>query len=212
MLAVLLVLSWTSIGLGQKMRRQAQTRVQSTSAEDLLSLGDFYYNSNDINDLADKYYREAISRAPGTRTAGLAQFNRGNYWLRKYYVLKDQRNYQDESALVEASGQYYDFIDKFAVQTKTTDFLSDATYFLALTYLQQGRSDYAVGWLNRVIADAKADQYIYIYKVVWSPVTTDVVDKNFNAAELADFTRGLIWKGMDFNNVVVATKRWSRVK
>ena len=209
-LTVFLILGWTSIGLGQKMRGVAQTRGQSASAEDLLRLGDFYYNSNDTNDLADKYYRQAINRAPGTRTAGLAQFNRGNYWLRKFYIIKDQRNYQDQSALVEATGQYYDFIDKFASSTKSTDYVADAEYFLALTYLQQGKRDYAIGWLNQVISDSKMDQTVYIYKVVWSPVATDVIDKNFNAEEIAVQTRGLISKGLDFNSVVASIKRWSR--
>ena len=210
LLSLFLTLGWTSISRAQKIRGVAQTRAQSASGEDLLSLGDFYYNSNDINDLADKYYRQAINRAPGTRTAGLAQFNRGNYWLRKFYIVKDQRNYQDQSALVEATGQYYDFIDKFASSTKTTDYLADAEYFLALTYLQQGRRDYAIGWLNRVIADSKMDQTVYIYKVVWSPVATDVVDKNFNSEEIAVQTRGLILKGLDFNSIVASIKRWSR--
>src|SRR5256885_11715475 len=115
--------------------RRAQTVQQNSStAEGALALADFYYKNSDTSDIADRYYRQAISRSPDARSAGLAQFNRGAYWFGKYYILREQKK-EDQSALVEAEGQYYDFIDKFANRTGTVDLLSDARFNLALVYL-----------------------------------------------------------------------------
>lgn len=175
----------------------------------LLSLGDFYYRNNDISDAADRYYKQAIRSAPGSQTAGYAQYNRGSYWFRKFYVVKEQYSKEDHAALSEAEGQYYDFIDKFARQTKTTGLLADAEFYLALVYLQQGKREYAIGWLNRMLAEAaEADTSVYVYKVVWSSKPGDIVDRNVQAAELATYARKAIEKGGDPDAVVLDIKRW----
>ena len=184
---------------------------QSTAltADKLLSLGDFYYRNNDVSDKADGYYRQAIRSAPGSQTAGYAQYNRGAYWFRKFYVVKEQNSREDRAALMQAEGQFYDFIDKFAKQTNTIGLLSDAEFYLALVYLQQGKRDYAVGWLNRMLAEAvRQDQMVYVYKVVWSSKPGDIVDRNVDAAQLATYARQVIQKGGDVNSVVLDIKRW----
>src|SRR5689334_1246933 len=103
---------------------QAQQR--ALPADKLLSLGDFYYRNGDVSDKADAYYKQVIRNSPGSQAAGYAQYNRGSYWFRKFYVIKEQYSKEDRSALTQAEGQYYDFIDKFAQQTNTTGLLSDA--------------------------------------------------------------------------------------
>jgi len=178
-------------------------------ADKLLSLGDYYFRSNDISDAADRYYQQAIQNAPGSQTAGYAQYNRGSYWFRKFYVVKEQYSKEDRSALSEAEGQYYDFIDKFARRTNTVGLLADAQFYLALVYLEQGKRDYAVGWLNRMIAEAvKEDNSVYVYKVVWSSKPDDIVDRNVDAAQLANYARQVIQKGGDTDAVVLDIKRW----
>ena len=194
----------TTTALGQMTARQ-----RGLSAEKLLSLGDYYYRNNDVSDAADNYYRQAIRSAPGSSTSGLAQYNRGNYWFRKFYVLKEQFSREDTQALSTAEGQYYDFIDRFAKQTNTIGLLSDAEFYLALVYLQQGKRDYAIGWLNRMLAEAvKADQQVYVYKVVWSSKSNDIIDRNVDAAQLAKHARQVIQKGNDVNTVILEIKRW----
>ena len=178
-------------------------------ADKLLSLGDFYYRNNDISDAADRYYQQAIRNSPGSQTAGYAQYNRGSYWFRKFYVVKEQYSKEDRSALSEAEGQYYDFIDKFAKHTNTIGLLADAEFYLALVYLQQGKRDYAVGWLNRMIGEAvKSDQSVYVYKVVWSSKPGDIVDRNVDAEQLAHYTRQAIQRGGDPDAVILDIKRW----
>lgn len=198
-----------AIAIAQK-KRPAKVNSQSAMGPDkLLSLGDFYYRNNDISDAADRYYKQVIRAAPGTQTAGHAQYNRGNYWFRKFYVVKEQYSKEDRAALSEAEGQYYDFIDKFARQTNTIGLLSDAQFYLALVYLQQGKREYAIGWLNRMLAEAvKADETVYVYRVVWSSKPGDIVDRNVEAAQLATYARQAIQKGRDADAVILDIKRW----
>lgn len=210
-LKILILASVICAATATSMAQPNQTHVQQTTLtpEKLLALGDFYYRNNDTTDAADRYYRQAIRNAPGSPAAGNAQYNRGSYWFRKFYVIKEQYSREDRSALLEAEGQYYDFIDKFAKQTNTVGLLSDAEFYLALVYLQQGKRDYAVGWLNRLLAEAtKHDQSVYIYKVVWSSKPGDIVDRNVDASQLANFARETMKKGGDANAVILEIKRW----
>jgi len=192
--------------LGQKSGVRQQAGVDGAK---LLELGDYYYRSNDISDAADRYYQQAINSSPGSQTAGYAQYNRANYWFRKFYVLNEQRSKPDHSALSQAERHYYNFVDKFAKQTNTVGLLADAEFYLALVYLQQGNRDYAIGWLNHLQAEAvKHDQSIYVYKVVWSSRTGDVVDRNFDAAQLAAYAASAIKKNTDTNDIILDIKRW----
>ena len=205
LLASLIVMANVS-AVAQKKSNAAS---KALTPEKFLSLGDFYFRTNDITDVADRYYRQAIRSGPGSQTAGHAQYNRGSYWFRKYFVVKEQYSKEDRAALSEAEGQYYDFIDKFARQTNTIGLLSDAEFYLALVYLQQGKREYAIGWLNRMLAEAvDDDESVYVYKVVWSSKPGDIVDRNVEAKQLATFTRQTIEKGRDFDSVVLEIRRW----
>jgi hypothetical protein len=87
--------------------------------------------------------------------------------------------------------------------------LADAEFYLALVYLQQGKRDYAIGWLNRMLAEAvNDDQSIYVYKVVWTSKPGDIVDRSVGAAQLATFTRQEIQKGGNVDSVILEIKRW----
>jgi tetratricopeptide (TPR) repeat protein len=208
-LKILFLTAFIGLAAAGTVAQKKAGQQQALTPDKLLSLGDFYYRSNDITDAADRYYRQAIRNAPGSQTAGHAQYNRGSYWFRKYYVVKEQYSREDRAALSEAEGQYYDFIDKFAKQTNTSGLLSDAEFYLALVYLQQGKRDYAIGWLNRMMDEAvKQDQSVYVYKVVWSSKPGDIVDRNVGAAQLATFARQTIQRGGDANSVVLEIKRW----
>ena len=193
----------------QAQQRGVSAQQRALTPDKLLSLGDFYYRNNDISDKADAYYKQVVRNSPGTQAAGYAQYNRGSYWFRKFYVVKEQYSKEDRVALVEAEGQFYDFIDKFAKQTNTIGLLSDAEFNLVLVYLQHVKRDYAVGWLNRMLAEAvKQDPMVYVYKVVWTSKPADIVDRNVDAAQLATFARQAIQKGGDINSVVLDIKRW----
>ncbi len=192
-------------------QRSPKVPVQQTnlSADKLLSLGDFYLRTNDVSDAADRYYKQAIKNSPLSQTAGYAQFNRGNYWFRKYFIVREQFSKEDKAALTEAERQYFDFIDKFAQPNNVTGLLSDAEFYLALVYLQEGKRSYASGWLNRMLSEAvDKDRLVNVYKVVWTSNAADIIDRNVDARQLALLTRQLVDKGLNFNATVSEIKRW----
>ena len=49
---------------------------------------------------------------------------------------------------------------------------------------------------------------VYVYKVVWSSKPGDIVDRNVNAAQLANYARQVIQKGGDTDAVILDIKRW----
>lgn len=200
-----------SKNVSSKAETRSVSRPDAMNADKLVSLGDFFYRSNDVTDSADRYYRHAIRSAPRSQTAGLAQYNRGSYWFGKYYVVKEQFSKEDLAALTEAEGQYYDFIDKFAKQNNTIGLLSDAHFYLALVYLQQGNRKYAIGWLNRLISEAEdEDESVHVYKVVWTSNAADIIDRDVDAEDLAKIARQAIEKSLPFNSVVSEIKRWCK--
>jgi len=194
--------------------QQRNAKPQTTSADQLLSLGDYYSRNNDMTDQADSYYKRVIVTSPGSPQAGTAQYNRGSYWHKKYNLLREKQQGSSRDALKaldEAEGQYYDFIDKYAVPTTSIGLLADAEFNLALVYLQKNKISDAMGWLNIIIyRDAKRDGQIYIYRVIWSSNAGDVVDRNVDSLQLATFTASLIGKGLSVDQVISQVKQWCR--
>ena len=196
-----------------QQNRTAQQSIASGS-DKLMSLGDYYLRTDDTADTADRYYKQLVNSFPGTRNAGIAQYKRGVYWQKKFYILKQRNGKIDKkalSALTEAEGQLYDFITKDAESTKTLDLLADAEFSLAFVYLQNNRPKEAKGWLNQIIyKDAKLDGKLYIYRVVWSTNPNDVVDRNYDAAQLAQFAHDTIAKGLSSEQVISQVTQWCR--
>jgi len=213
LLAVLGVTALTCIESAAQPNRTAR-KSTATSSDKLMSLGDFYLRSDDTADTADRYYKQLVNTFPGTRNAGIAQYKRGVYWQKKFYILKQRNGKIDKaalSALTEAEGQLYDFITKDADSTKTLDLLTDAEFSLAFVYLQNNKRKDAIGWLNQIIyEDAKQDGKLYIYRVVWSTNPNDVVDRNYDAVQLAQFARDTIDKGLSPEQVISQVTQWCR--
>jgi len=217
LLNVLLTLTCAQVSLGKSQRRpvpqqQRQTN-QRASADQLLSLGDYYLRKNDITDAADRYYRQVVTNFPGSQQAGFAQYNRGSYWHRKFYLLRERKGSDREAqaALIEAEGQYYDYINYDAVKTNTIGLLADAEFNLALVYLQKNRPNDAIGWLNQLAYhDGPRDPQVYIYRVVWSSNPADVIDRKVDSAALAKFTLSVAGKGLSMDQLVSQVKQWCR--
>lgn len=199
-----------------QIRRPQQTPVQrQCNPAKPLALGDFYLRKDDVTDAADLYYKKVVAEcSKTTKQAGIAQYNRGVYWQKKFYILKEKTGKVDKpalAALTEAEGQFHDFLKFFVAPSNTGDLLADADFNLALVYLQKGRGDLAKGWLNQIIyKDAKQDGKIYIYRVVWSSNPNDVVDRNYDAAQMAQFTHYTIERGLSVDQVISQVKQWCR--
>ncbi len=209
----LILASLVCLGAGSAMAQKnpAKQTTQSTAPgpDKLVAVGDYYSNNSDVSDSADRYYQDAIRVDPRSQAAGIAQYSRGTYFFRKFYVLREQYSKEDPSVLKEAEANYYNFIDRFAKETNTTNLLSDAEFYLALVYLQQGKRDYAIGWLNLMLGGAvQQDRTVYVYKVVWSSKPGDVVDRNVDATKLATFARQAIQKSNNLESTLIEIKRW----
>jgi hypothetical protein len=218
-LVLLTVLSLTVSVTSQKKKSKARgmptiTRSQSgdeSNVGTLLGRADVLLKGNDISDTADRYYRQVVNQFPDTQQAGYAQYNRGSYWQRKFYIVKERYGKEDKRALTEAGGQYYDFIDKFAERTRTTGLLSDAEFNVALVYLQMGNREYATGWLYKMIGEvAGKDSEVYLYKVVWSSKADDVIDRSVDSNQLAKVSIELINSGKSFEEVVAGIRKWAQ--
>lgn len=214
-IVALLLLCGTGMGQSRGGQRRPSGRTANQSVvdpqRDLLERADFFYRTDDTSDAADQLYKQILDRYPTSPEAGYAQYNRGAYWQRKYYILKAKTGAENLRTLSEAEVQFYNFLQKFGNSSNYTGLAADAHFYLALVYLQQGKRDYAIGWLNLMKGDvAKRDPQVYVYKVVWSTNPTDLLDRNVSSRYLAEEMKRLIQKGADFDKVVSGVKSWCR--
>jgi tetratricopeptide (TPR) repeat protein len=216
LLALCLVISATT-SRGQQ-RRTTPTQ-SSAELQRALALGDFYYKNGDITDRAAVQYRRVRDSAPKSSEGATAQYYLGSYYHRKFYIQKEKKLREDIALLVEAQGQYEDYAGKFAWNSPSPQWLSDAYFNLALVFLQRGDSYKAEQFLGKVYGAAPYDSQIYIYQVIWTPNSKDVIDKKVDARELAKFTNSLVYEARQskaqqqgppsFDYIVERIKRWA---
>ena len=200
-----------NVGMGQSRNKQKIITRGTNQARQLLDRADFYLRTDDTSDIADQLYKQIVDSYPTSSEAGYAQYNRGSYWQRKFYILKAKTGKENNAALKEAEAQFYNFLQKFKNSSSHTGLIADAHFYLALVYLQQGNRDNAVGWLNLMNGDvADRDSTVYVYKVVWSPDALDQLDRNVSSRYLAQETKKLIQKNPSFDKVVSGVKSWCR--
>ncbi len=209
--AFVTLLLFSSIGIAQKGRKTKTNTTETNQPRQLLDRADFYLHSDDTSDVADQLYKQIVDNYPTSSEAGYAQYNRGSYWQRKFYILKAKTGNANYAALKEAEAQFYNFLQKFGDSKSFTGLTADAHFYLALVYLQQGNRNYAIGWLNLLAGGvADRDSTVYVSKVVWSPDPVDLLDRNVSSRYLAQETKKLIQKNLPFDKVVSGVRSWSR--
>jgi tetratricopeptide (TPR) repeat protein len=197
-------------GVGQRSRQQ-RTIAPTNQPQQLLERADFYLRTDDTSDVADHLYKQIVDNYPTSSEAGYAQYNRGSYWQRKFYILKAKTGVENTAALKAAESEFYNFLQKFRNSSNYTGLIADAHFYLALVYLQQGNRDNAMGWLNLMNSDvADRDSTVYVYKVVWSPEALDLLDRNVSSRYLAQETKKLIQRNLPFQKVVSGVRSWCR--
>lgn len=191
---VLILCLGISSGSALGQRRSAGNVARQTSdSKKALALGDFYYKNNDISDKAAIQYRRVRDSNPKSAEGATAQYFLGSYYHRKFYIQREKKLKEDFGLLVEAQGQYEDYANKYAFNSPSPEWLSDAYFNLALIFLQRGDTWKAEHFLGKMYGASTNDSRIYIYQVVWSPNSKDVVDSNLDARQLAQFTNSLIY-------------------
>lgn len=187
--------------------RRAQTATKSTP-KDLFSLGLFYYNNDDIrDDKAAKQFKRVIKDFPNSEEAERAQFYRGSYYQRKYYIEKEKYGKDDDDSIEDAVEEYETYISKYPAGGPC-QCLSDAHFNLSLAYLQLNKKAEAQQQLHRMFESSANDPAVYIYQVVWSPNPNDVIDSHFDARRLAEYTFSI--SNSSFDEIVTLLKRWSK--
>lgn len=188
---------------------------QATNARDMLSLAHFYYNSNDTSDAAAKQYKLVIAKYPNSPEAEAAQYYLGSYYHRKYYIRREKWQSEYRESLVKAEWEYKRYISKYS-KTRTPQWLADASFNLALDFMEQGNFSSAIDQLQRIaLFYAQKDSSIYVYQVVWSEDPKDVIDHSFDARELAAYTRsvaGIQQSGGGEEAVFRYVKEWCRAR
>jgi hypothetical protein len=201
---------FSSVGMGQKGGKPKTTN-ETNQARQLLDRADFYLRTDDTSDIADQLYKQIVDNYPTSSEAGYAQYNRGSYWQRKFYILKAKTGSENKAPLKEAETQFYNFLQKFGNTKSFTGLTADAHFYLALVYLQLDNRSYAIGWLNLMNgAVADRDSAVYVSKVVWSPDAVDLLDRNVSSRYLAQETKKLIQKNLPFDKVVSGVRSWCR--
>jgi TolA-binding protein len=176
--------------------------------EEIFSLGFFYYNNSDIrDDNAAKQFQRVIKNYPKSEEAERAQFFLASYYQRKYYIRKERYGEPDPDALNAAENEYAKYIRDYP-NGGPCQCLSDAYFHLALVHLQQGNHNAARHQLTRLSEEAGKDPAVYVYQVVWSSNSNDVIDSHFDAKSLAEHTSRI--SGLPFSDAVSLLKRWCR--
>lgn len=187
----------------------AQRRAAAGSTpEEIFSLGFFYYNNSDIrDDNAAKQFQRVIRNYSRSEEAERAQFFLASYYQRKYYIRKERYGEADPDALNAAENEYEKYIQNYP-NGGPCQCLSDAYFNLAMVHLQKGNHNAARHRLARLSEEAGKDPSVYIYQVVWSSNSNDVIDSHFDAKSLAQYTSKI--SGLPFDDAVNVLKRWSR--
>ena len=189
-----------------------------TTAEQCLSLGMFYYNNDDITDKASQQFKQVITRFPkATSQVESAQYFLGSYYQRKYYIQSQRQGKGDRSMLDLATKEYRKYTDQY-YKNGSSQWLADAFFNMGLAYLQLGDGGNAYNELSKMRDAAWRDRSVYIYEVIWSPLSGDVVDGFFPTESLADVALGRTYSqtgqqqanpgGDLFTQRVAVIKRW----
>jgi hypothetical protein len=158
-----------------------------------LTLADFYYKNGDITDKAAVQYRKVRDAAPKSSEGATAQYYLASYYHRKFYIQKEKKLKEDPALLVEAQGQYEDYASRFAWNSPKPEWLSDAYFNLALIFAQRGDSFKTEQYLGKMYGAAPYDQKVYVYQVIWSPSTKDIVDVWVDSRQLAQYANSVVY-------------------
>ena len=177
-----MVLLLTAVSLAQSPNAQTDQRAQSK-----LDLALHYYNTDDLNKRAEDLLKQLlIKRYDGTPQSESAQYYLGAYYQRRFYLCREKRGDPDWSALKDGRDAYRAYTDRYYT-AGTHQWLNESFFNLAMVHLQLNDPWNAVNELEKMKKAAEIDPGVYIYQIVWSSQSQDVIDSSLPAAKLADY-------------------------
>ena len=189
----------------------AQSPVAQTdqTAQIKLDLALHHYDTDDLDKRAEDLLKQLlIRRYDGTPQSETAQYYLGAYYQRRFYLCSVKQGDPDWSALKQGRDEYRKYTDKY-YNAGTHKWLNDSFFNLAMVYLQLGEPWNAVNELEKMKKAAEIDPVVYIYQIVWSSQSYDVIDSSLPADKLADYALKVIKEnGQDFGRAVVLIQKW----
>ena len=198
-----MVLLLPAVSLAQSLPAQTDQLAQRQ-----LDLALHYYNTDDLNKRAEELLKQVLKRYDGTAESESAQYYLAAYYQRRFYLCSIKQGDPDWSALKQGRDEYRTYTDKY-YNRGTRQWLNESFFNLAMVYLQLGEPWNAVNELEKMKKAAEIDPGVYIYQIVWSPQSQDVIDSSLPAAKLADYALKVIHEnGKDFDRAVLLIQRW----
>ena len=195
--------------LAQSKKGSVAQMNDESSPQSTLELALYYYNNDDLNDRAELLLKQLLAkRYHGTPQSETAQYYLGAYYQRRFYLSRDKKGEPDWNALKQAAVEYRNYTDRY-YGGGTHKWLNDSFFNLAIVNLQLGFHGDAKNELSKMRAAAEIDPYVYIYQIVWSSQSEDVIDSSLSAAQLADYAAKVIQEnGQNFDRAVLLIQKW----
>jgi hypothetical protein len=190
-------------------QQTAQKAIQRTSSpQQILALGTYYYNNDDISGRAEQSFRQLLtSRYAGSEEAESAQYFLASYYERKFYIQRAKWRKDDWNSLKQAVDEYRHYTDKY-YNSGTSKWLSDAFFNLAVVDMQLNDNGNAFNELSKIKGAAARDPTIYIYQIIWSPQSKDVIDAALPATRVSDWTLALLRSKGYFEQRIATLTQW----
>ena len=187
------------------------------TAQSKLDLAVHYYNTDDLNKRAEELLKQLlIKRYDGTPQSESAQYYLAAYYQRRFYLCSEKRGDPDWSALKDARDAYRAYTDKYYA-AGTHQWLNESFFNLAMVHLQRNEPKEATYELWKMRKAADIDPAVYIYQIVWSPQSYDVIDSSLPAAQLADYALKVVEEvanenkeQFNFPKAVLLIQKWSQ--
>lgn len=206
---------WLCMIAGMVLLLPAGSLAQSTAAQidqtaqSKLDLAVHYYNTDDLNKRAEELLKQLlVRRFDGTPQSESAQYYLAAYYQRRFYLCSEKQGDPDWSALKQGRDEYRNYTDRY-YNEGTHKWLNESFFNLAMVYLQLGEPWNAVNELEKMKKAAEIDPGVYIYQIVYSSQSQDVIDSSLPADKLADYALRVIQEnGKDFKRAVLLIKKW----
>ena len=186
---------------------QSTVQFSPQSAAQILKEATYYHGIDDTTDRAADRYRQLLLKFPNSSQAEEAQFYLGTYYEKKFFILESRNKVQDWTSFNQAEEALNGYIKKYQARGFRT-YLADAYYNLAIISLRRGYMDKAKGLMQQMKTDAGKDRTVYIYKVVWSPRTDDIIKSNCDTSKLASGTLDSIGNDSSFGRIIGRMRDW----
>ena len=191
----------------------AQQKTQrAASPQQVLALGIYYYNNDDLSGRAEQSFRELLtSKYAGTEEAESAQYFLASYYQRKFYIQRAKWRRDDWDSLKQAVVEYRHYTDKsMTIQEPQS---GSPTRFLTsrLFSMQLNDNGNAFRRAFQIKSAAVRDSTIYVYQIIFSPQSKDVIDAFLPATRLADMTLSLLSNRQSYFDARIALlTQWCR--